>query len=358
VNWFKFNEGSGTNAINTQNPGAGDGFKSGFATYDTNVPNYSSPNSHSVNFNGASAFMRAPNTGNMPTGDFSYSSWINPQSSVTGNRGNIVNIGEPGSSFNPNREFNYRLNPAGKIEVYTDQILRITSNTTVPTSGTTWTHVAVTRSGSDIKLYINGVEDTNTGTDSTTLNFGPGGTGCEFIVGATYDGGCFTTSETFPGYIDDVRQYNTALSAADIKTLAGLYTISIANTTNAAEPSTNGLFTISLDRVNTTGGAIDMTIIFSGTAIGGTDYTGGFISGADYYASVSIPNGSSGTTLSINTTDDALNEGTETVIATFNGGTNIGGFSTYSGASATINLTDDDVPVDATRPTVTINQSS
>lgn len=51
------------------------------------------------------------------------------------------------------------------------------------------------------------------------------------------------------------------------------YTLSITKTTDGAEPSTNGQFTVTVSPTNTSGTPITGTVVYTGTATSGTDYT-------------------------------------------------------------------------------------
>lgn len=79
---------------------------------------------------------------------------------------------------------------------------------------TTWLHACGVRSGSNVYVYLNGSQK---GTDDDA-----GGTITTNVasIGTYNDAGDFTTHGfLFDGSIDDVRIYNTALSADDIQTL-------------------------------------------------------------------------------------------------------------------------------------------
>lgn len=84
-----------------------------------------------------------------------------------------------------------------------------------------WYHVsAVVRGATDMDIYVNGVNDGGTygGTGGTLVNITRG-------ASLGYYGECsasLTTDEYFPGAIDDIRIYNRALSAAEIKQLYNL----------------------------------------------------------------------------------------------------------------------------------------
>ena len=63
-----------------------------------------------------------------------------------------------------------------------------------PVALNTWTHIAVSRSGTSTKLFVNGTQSGSTYTD--TNNY----IQCPLVIGARFDG-----TLGFPGYIDDIR---------------------------------------------------------------------------------------------------------------------------------------------------------
>ncbi len=114
-------------------------------------------------------------------------------------------------------------------------------------------------------------------------------------------------------------------------------TLSVTALGNAAEPSTNSSFTISLPATITVTEPVTVNYTISGTALNGTDYT--TISGTTV-----IPAGQNGVVVPVTVTDDALVEADETVILTINNGTSASfafAASTTAG-SATVNIADDD----------------
>ena len=112
--------------------------------------------------------------------------------------------------------------------------------------------------------------------------------------------------------------------------------VSIAATTpNAAEPGTNGRFTVTMSLVASTDTVVSYTI--GGTAIAGADYTA--LSGT-----VTILAGSTTATIDVPVLDDAIVEGSETVIATLGAVTAGDADIAIDGAanSATVTLADND----------------
>jgi hypothetical protein len=77
----------------------------------------------------------------------------------------------------------------------------------------TWVHIAGTYDGSALRIYVNGVLDaTRAVTGTTCANTEP------LAVGAKNRTVTGVVEAYFDGRIDDVRVYNRALSAAEIRT--------------------------------------------------------------------------------------------------------------------------------------------
>ncbi len=109
------------------------------------------------------------------------------------------------------------------------------------------------------------------------------------------------------------------------------YTLSIAKTSDASEPSTDANFEITIAPTNKTTSNITGNIAYSGTATNGVDYQTGA-------TTFSISNGSNSTTITLNTTDDTQVEGIETIIATISSPSK----GIISTNNATANLSDND----------------
>ncbi len=86
----------------------------------------------------------------------------------------------------------------------------------VPIPTGKWTHIVARRSGSSVTSYINAVQDLSY-TDGNALEI----TSCRLYFGVDIDAGSCTTglSNFLDGKLDDIRIYNRALSAAEIKRL-------------------------------------------------------------------------------------------------------------------------------------------
>ena len=118
----------------------------------------------------------------------------------------------------------------GQIFYYASGSNRITGNTL---SINTWYHIAVCRSGTSTRLFVDGTQQGSTWTDSTNYLNPTGGP----VIGAGNDDGG-KGSNAFVGYIDDVRIYNnyaaytanfTAPSAAHPDLTIGVPTLPTAS---------------------------------------------------------------------------------------------------------------------------------
>ncbi|WP_346321106.1 Calx-beta domain-containing protein [Chitinophaga sp. YIM B06452] len=139
-----------------------------------------------------------------------------------------------------------------------------------------------------------------------------------------------STSFTFTG------NSNATVNITDDESIPANLVLNVANGGDAAEPGTNGSFTISLPGGITSSVDITVNYTIGGTAAAGTDY--GALTG-----SVVIPAGQNTATIPVTVNDDQLIEGDETIVLTITGGTATGlTFTPGTNASATVNLADDD----------------
>jgi hypothetical protein len=116
--------------------------------------------------------------------------------------------------------------------------------------------------------------------------------------------------------------------------------LTVTKITDAAEPSTNGLFSVNLPSDYRSSGNITLSYTLTGTATQGTDYTVGTVSLPAYRNVIQVP---------VVTVDNAVIESTETVIFSIvNGSTDANGFAYLPNpgfSTDTMNLIDDDVPL-------------
>ena len=87
----------------------------------------------------------------------------------------------------------------------------VTSGATVIPTNNTWYHIAVSRSGTTIKMFLDGVQ-VGAGTDSSTYVARP------IRIGSTYQ-----ATNSFAGYIDEVRISDVARYTATFTPPAGIH---------------------------------------------------------------------------------------------------------------------------------------
>ena len=164
--------------------------RNGNTTQGTFTP-FSQPNGWWSNYFGGSQSINAPaSTDFQFAGDFTIEAWLYPTS--TGDRSVIVqNSGSNYLALNVNAGtgFNIYLNSSGPSISPTDIIPQVNQ----------WNHVALVRSGSTVKVYLNGVASGTTATNSSTVGYN-----LAFYVGAL---GTQSSGSTI-GYISNVRVVN------------------------------------------------------------------------------------------------------------------------------------------------------
>ncbi len=146
-------------------------------------------------FSGSSQYISSSST--LPSGTFTYESWVKP-SGTTGYRAIFG-----GSSYAAELRVNASTN---QIQLLDQGITGIFTSTG-SASANTWTHIALTRDGSNnaYKLYINGQLDT-----STTNSQNP--------PGSNRLGGAISVGEYFAGSLDEMRASNSVRNADWITT--------------------------------------------------------------------------------------------------------------------------------------------
>jgi len=158
----------------------------------------------SISFNGTDNFIDADSIASLLSGSstFTFEAWIKPD---------FINQSDPNDvtvlSITPSGSRIYIGNNANK-----DQIIRVTGNSvlTGPTlSNNSWTHVAYTINAGTGRLYVNGEA---AGTHSTATSFSHDQ---DWNVGAIGSPGLLL--DIFAGSLDELRFWNTARSAEEIR---------------------------------------------------------------------------------------------------------------------------------------------
>jgi hypothetical protein len=181
---FGFEEGTGTTTADVSgnaHPGTLVG-----ATWTT-----TGKYGRAVALNGSTQYVRV-DTPSAPTGDFSWMVWANP-TTLSGWRG-LLEIQTSGSAG-----VELALN-AGRPQVWSNGQPRLTATGVLAVN--TWTHVAITRAGSTLTVYVNGV---GTATETAVFNWST----CPFLIGVDAYSGCTgLLNGQFAGQLDEFRLYN------------------------------------------------------------------------------------------------------------------------------------------------------
>ncbi|SFM64442.1 Calx-beta domain-containing protein [Chitinophaga sp. YR627] len=233
----------------------------------------------------------------------------------------IINVSNSNDGSEPATNGNFTISLPAGIVAAEDIIVNYTlaGTATAGTDYTSGTTVTIPAGQNSITLPIVVNDDLLMEGDETVIITITGGTTATL---GTYTAG--TASAT--------------LIIADDENMPANKVLSISRNADAAEPSTNGSFTVSLPAGISAAENISVNYTISGTATPVTDY-------ATLSGSVIIPAGQNSANIDVVVNDDQLIEGNETVIATITGGTGmaLGAFTVSStNNTATVTISDDD----------------
>jgi hypothetical protein len=162
------------------------------------------------------------------TGDFTMEAWVYPNAISTNN--GIV------AQWTSSLNFIFKIVTSGRpyFAAYPGSTV-VTQGTTTAVVVNTWNHIAVTRSGSTIRLFVNGILDATTGTVSGTISGGN-----PVTIGSV------GTAEYLNGYISNLRIVNgTAVYTANFTPPTQPLT-AVANTSlltcQTDQPNNNNVF--------------------------------------------------------------------------------------------------------------------
>jgi hypothetical protein len=166
----------------------------GNAQVSTSVVKYGTG---SLYFDGTGDWLSAPPLPqtNFGSGDFTIECWLYRTASGAASDSGIASRGAPSTSngfvfaYTSSNVLTFNFNYSGAI---------VTGSTAITVN--TWTHVAVTRSGTTFRLFVNGTVDaTATSSNSQTTNASD-----VFYVGRSG----YSSDRIVTGYIDDLRITN------------------------------------------------------------------------------------------------------------------------------------------------------
>lgn len=214
VHQWKFNEGSGTATLDSAGAETGTlagsaGWTSGpFGTSAVSLnPSSSYDPSAYVEFNAA--------VGAFGTGAFTVSHWFKSSFNLSGYLGDVIGNRQDSSNGN---FFGVRLAGSGYLYVELDQDGNGTNYVGLSSAPWTvndgqWHHLAYTRQGATVTLYLDG---TAIASGSTSSGQATNLTGAYPFRAGRSLGNCCGNFLSLPTAVDDLRIYPTALSASDI----------------------------------------------------------------------------------------------------------------------------------------------
>ena len=206
IAWYKFDETSGTTAVDSSGYG-----NKGTINGGSNATWTAGKYGNAVNFGGANtdaAYVALP--GNIVDNltNMTFSTWVN--TSNTGEYTSLFTAG-PTASSSPTKYMMFQ--PKGSRFTITGTVPAAEQNIATGSNLTanTWKHIAVTLSGSTGILYIDGVEAAR----NTSMTYKPAD------LAPTTSGNFIGKSEWaqdkfLKGQVDDFRIYNRALSSAEV----------------------------------------------------------------------------------------------------------------------------------------------
>ncbi|HEY6272836.1 MAG TPA: Ig-like domain-containing protein [Terriglobales bacterium] len=283
VGWWKFDDGSGTTAVDSSGNG-------NTATLVNGVSWVTGETGGAVSANGVNQYVNTPSINLSSTNAVTVALWVNRTYSTVGGH----TLFEDSTNFN-NSTTGFGLFPdesaCNGIMVGLNGNVGYTINCyTQPTSGA-WHHLAAvydkSQSGSnEVSFYIDGVLQTPTKNDlaaNNTNDFGPN------PIYLFARGG---TTGFNAGTVDDLRLYSQALTAAQIQQIykSGLSEAALTITMNPASVVAGGVSTgtVTLQNTAPTGGAV-VTLSSSNPLV------------ASVPANVTVPAGSTTATFTVNT---------------------------------------------------------
>ncbi len=167
-----------------------------------------------MNFRGfnSGTYVDVGNNSALNPGSFTISAWAKP-GDFSGSYGYIYSNARDCCGSYKGIEFRFVGNTLN-VQIWNTTVASLSSNTSIPNTSD-WVLATATYDGSNLRLYINGVLDNTT---ATGLGVGTPASYNSAIGGMGMAPGTYTIN----GSLDEVRLYNRALSATEIKQLYNL----------------------------------------------------------------------------------------------------------------------------------------
>lgn len=194
--YWRLGEPSGTAILDTSGNGQNGLYKNTPTLGEAGA--LSGDSNTAVAFNGTDEYGEVPHNGLLNHGDvFSYELWFKQTEKLE--RCLLFKQGTSGTTAKV--DINSELKPRLRVPGFANLVV-----SSVAVEDTNWHHLVVTKTGSTIKLYLDGVDRTgSTENRSITDNTGP------VYIGTEEPGGGF-----FKGTLDEVAWYGYALSEARV----------------------------------------------------------------------------------------------------------------------------------------------
>jgi hypothetical protein len=195
VDAFGFTEGSGSQTLDSSSNRNIGSLKNGPAWGQGRHNN-------ALTFDGVNDYVTVSSP-DLPTGDFTWQAWI---------KGRRWRPFQAIMMARNDWGLELAIDGSGKVVVWhSGGQSRMTGATSIAVGS--WVHVAVTRTGNTLRMYVNGTQDPVIGTTTSAPNFGT----CALLIGVDSDSGCAgNLNGFFDGSLDEVRIHNRALSANEI----------------------------------------------------------------------------------------------------------------------------------------------
>lgn len=290
IAWYKFDETSGTAAVDASGYG-----NSGTINGGTLATWTAGKYGNAITLGGANtdaAYVELPGNITDDLSNMTFSAWV--KSSNTANPISLFTAG-PAAAATPSKYMMMLLNGSRFTITANGNTAEQSISAGGNVTANTWKHIAVTLSGSTGILYIDGVQAaTNTGMTIKPSDLAPTASG-NFIGKSEWTG-----DKYLKGQVDDFRIYNRAISPSEVTSVMNGKTLAVPTvptdvsakafsglTTNLNWTASTNATSYNVKRATASGGPY--TTIATGVL--GTSYTdSGLTAGASYYYVVSAVN--------------------------------------------------------------------